>query len=105
GVAAAVAKCRATRPDLRLEVEVQSLVEFDEALAAGADIVLVDNMMIADVREAVRRAAGRTKIEISGGVTLDRLSELAATGADFVSAGALTHSAPAVDISFEIEPF
>lgn len=104
GVAAAVAKCRAARPDLRLEVEVQSLAEFDEALAAGADMVLVDNMSLADVSEAVRRAAGRTKIEISGGVTLERIPELAATGADFVSAGALTHSAPAIDISFEIEP-
>jgi len=104
GVTAAVAKCRAARPDLRLEVEVQSLSEFDEALAAGADMVLVDNMSLAEVTEAVRRAAGRTKIEISGGVTLERVPELAATGADFVSAGALTHSAPAIDISFEIEP-
>jgi len=104
GVAAAVARCRASRPDLRLEVEAQSLAEFDEALAAGADIILVDNMSLGDVREAVRRADGRTKIEISGGVTLDRIPELASTGADFVSAGALTHSAPAVDISFEIEP-
>jgi nicotinate-nucleotide pyrophosphorylase (carboxylating) len=56
------------------------------------------------IREAVRRAGGRARIEISGGVTLARIPELAATGADFVSAGALTHSAPAVDISFEIEP-
>ena len=104
GVAAAVARCRASRPDLRLEIEAQSLDEFDQALAAGADIVLVDNMPLEDVREAVRRAAGRTKIEISGGVTLDRIPELASTGADYVSAGALTHSAPAIDISFEIEP-
>lgn len=104
GVAAAVERCRASRSDLRLEVEVQSLSEFDEAVAAGADIILVDNMTTGDVREAVRRAAGRTKIEISGGVTLDRIPELASTGADYVSAGALTHSAPAVDISFEIEP-
>lgn len=104
GVAAAVAACRAANPTLRLEVEVQSLDEFDEALAAGADLVLVDNMSLDDIREAVRRAAGRTKIEISGGVTLERLPALAATGADFVSAGALTHSAPAIDISFEIEP-
>jgi nicotinate-nucleotide pyrophosphorylase (carboxylating) len=105
GVVAAVARCRASRPDLRLEVEAQSLAEVDEALAAGADIVLVDNMSMDDVREAVRRAAGRgTKIEISGGVTLARIPELAATGADYVSSGALTHSAPAVDISFEIEP-
>ena len=104
GVAAAVARCRASRPDLRLAIEAQSLDEFDQALAAGADIVLVDNMPLEDVREAVRRAAGRTKIEISGGVTLDRIPELASTGADYVSAGALTHSAPAIDISFEIEP-
>jgi len=104
GVAAAVARCRASRPDLRLEIEAQSLSEFDEALAAGADIILVDNMSLDEVREAVRRSAGRSKIEISGGVTLERIKELASTGADFVSAGALTHSAPAVDISFEIEP-
>jgi len=104
GVAAAVARCRASRPDLRLEVEAQSLEQFDEALAAGADIVLVDNMPLDEVREAVRRAAGRLEIEISGGVTLDRIPELASTGADYVSAGALTHSAPAIDISFEIEP-
>jgi nicotinate-nucleotide pyrophosphorylase (carboxylating) len=104
GVTAAIARCREHRPDLRLEIEAQSLAEFDEALAAGADIILVDNMPLADVREAVARAAGRTKIEISGGITLERIPELADTGADFVSAGALTHSAPAVDISFEIEP-
>lgn len=104
GVAAAVARCRASRPDLRLEVEVQTLAECDEALAAGADIILVDNMALDDVREAVRRSAGRARIEISGGVTLARIPELALTGADYVSAGALTHSAPAVDISFEIEP-
>jgi nicotinate-nucleotide pyrophosphorylase (carboxylating) len=104
GVSAAVAKCRSARPDLRLEIEVQSLAELDEALAAGADIVLLDNMTLPDMREAVRRSAGRTKLEISGGVTLERLPALAETGADYVSAGALTHSAPAVDISFEIEP-
>jgi nicotinate-nucleotide pyrophosphorylase (carboxylating) len=104
GVAAAVARCRASRPDLTLEIEAQSPAEVDEAVAAGADIILVDNMSVADVRDAVRRVAGRAKIEISGGVTLERIPELASTGADFVSAGALTHSAPAVDISFEIEP-
>lgn len=104
GVREAVTRCRASRPDLRLEIEAQSLGELDEALEAGADIILVDNMSLDDVREAVRRSAGRSKIEISGGVTLDRMQDLASTGADFVSAGALTHSAPAVDISFEIEP-
>ncbi len=104
GVAAAVARCRAHRPGLRLEVEAQSLSEVDDALAAGADIILVDNMPIDAIREAVQRARGRARVEISGGVTLARIPELAATGADYVSAGALTHSAPAVDISFEIEP-
>jgi len=104
GVCAAVAGVRGRQPDLPVEIEAQSLGQVDEALAAGADIVLVDNLGSEEIREAVRRARGRAKIEISGGVTLERLSELAATGADYVSVGALTHSAPAVDISFEIEP-
>src|SRR5579872_1369745 len=104
GVGAAVARSRARRPDLMIEVEAQTLAEVDEALAAKADIILVDNMTTADIRTAVNRAGGRAKIEISGGVTLDRIPELASTGADYVSVGALTHSAPAVDISFEIEP-
>ena len=104
GVAAAVARCRESRPDLRLEIEAQTLAEVDEALAAGADIVLVDNMSLEDVREAVKRAAGRSRVEISGGATLPRMADLASTGANYVSVGALTHSAPAVDISFEIEP-
>ncbi|HMF92993.1 MAG TPA: carboxylating nicotinate-nucleotide diphosphorylase [Vicinamibacterales bacterium] len=104
GVTAAVAQARAHRAGMAVEVEAERLDQLDEALAAGADIILVDNMTTADIREAVIRARGRARIEISGGVTLDRVPELAATGADFVSVGALTHSAPAVDISFEIEP-
>ena len=104
GLTAAVAKARARRPDLTVEVEAETLAQVDEALEARADIILVDNMQTAGIREAVGRARGRAKIEISGGVTLDRLPELAATGADYVSVGALTHSAPAIDISFEIEP-
>lgn len=103
-VAAAVCAARARQPGLAVEVEAETLGQVDEALAAGAQTILVDNMTTADIREAVRRAAGRSKIEISGGVTFARLPELAATGADFVSVGALTHSAQAVDISFEIEP-
>jgi nicotinate-nucleotide pyrophosphorylase (carboxylating) len=67
------------------------------------DILLIDNLSPGDAREAVARARGRAKTEISGGVTLDRIDAIAATGADFVSVGALTHSAPAADISFEIE--
>ena len=89
---------------LPVEVEVESLAELDQALAAGATRVLVDNFSLEDQREAVRRAKGRALVEISGGVTLERLPEIAATGADFVSIGALTHSVRAVDISFELEP-
>jgi nicotinate-nucleotide pyrophosphorylase (carboxylating) len=104
GMRAAIANARQHQPDLPVEVEAQLLGEVDQALEAGADIILVDNMATADIRRAVERARGRAKVEISGGVTLDRIPELATTGADFVSVGALTHSAPAVDISFEIEP-
>jgi len=104
GVQAAVGKARAHRPGMRVEIEAERLDQVDEALAAGADIILVDNMSTPVIREAVSRARGRAKIEISGGVTLERIPELATTGADYVSVGALTHSAPAIDISFEIEP-
>jgi len=104
GVSAAVALARRHRPDLTVEVEAQTLVEVDEAVKAGADIVLADNMSIVDIREAVARTRGRAKLEISGGVTLARIPELAMTGAEFASVGGLTHSAPAIDISFEIEP-
>ena len=104
GVAAAVGRARRDRPGWSIEVEAQTLTEVDEAIAAGAETVLVDNMSTADIRAAVARARGLAKVEISGGVTLHRVSELAATGADYVSVGALTHSAPAADISFEIEP-
>lgn len=104
GVAAAVAQARRHRPDLTVEVEAQSLSEVDAAVTVGADIVLADNLSIDEIREAVARTRGRAKLEVSGGVTLARIPELATTGADFASAGALTHSAPAIDISFEIEP-
>ncbi len=103
GVRQAVARMKAAHQEMPIEVEAQSLDEVDEAIAAGADIILLDNLSLAEVREAVGRIAGRAKIELSGGVTLDRIPELAATGADYVSVGALTHSAPAADLSFEIE--
>jgi nicotinate-nucleotide pyrophosphorylase (carboxylating) len=104
GVRQAVERCRIRNPGVPIEVEAETLAEFEEALATGVDMILLDNMSTKDIRHAVALTRGRTKIEISGGVTLDRLPELAATGADFVSVGALTHSAPAADISFEIEP-
>ena len=103
GVAEVVRKMKAARQEMPIEIEAQSLQQVDEAIAAGADIILVDNLSIDEIREAVRRIAGRAKVEISGGVTLDRIPELASTGADYVSVGALTHSAPAADLSFELE--
>ena len=103
-VADAVRGMRLATREMPTEVEAQSLAQVDEALEAGADIILLDNLSTPDIVEAVRRCRGRAKTEISGGVTLDRMPELAATGADFVSVGALTHSAPAVDISLDIEP-
>jgi nicotinate-nucleotide pyrophosphorylase (carboxylating) len=95
---------RAARATLPVEIEVENLAELDQALASGATRVLVDNFSFDDQREAVRRVAGKAVVEISGGVTLDRLPEIASSGAQFVSIGALTHSARAADISFEIEP-
>ncbi len=103
-VGAAVTRMRKASHEMPTEVEADSLAQVDEALQAGAEIVLLDNLSTADIIEAVKRCSGRARTEISGGVTLERMSELAATGADYVSVGALTHSAPAVDISFEIEP-
>ncbi len=104
GIANALTQVRAFGAKPVVEVEVETLKQVDQALDAGADILLLDNMTTDDIREAVRRCRGRARTEISGGVTLARIPELASTGADFVSAGALTHSAPAVDISFDIQP-
>lgn len=104
GVVAAVSRMRKANKGMAIEVEAQSLDQVDAALEAGADIILLDNLSTLEIIEAVKRCRGRAKTEISGGVTLTRMPELAATGADFVSVGALTHSAPAADLSFEIEP-
>jgi nicotinate-nucleotide pyrophosphorylase (carboxylating) len=95
---------RKANREMPTEVEAQTLDQVDEALHAGAEIILLDNLSTPDIIEAVRRCRGLAKTEISGGVSLGRIPELAATGADFVSVGALTHSAPAADLSFEIEP-
>ena len=103
-VTEAVRRGRIAGRGLPVEVEAQSLGEVDEAVAAGADIILLDNFSLAAVRTAVDRIAGRARVEVSGGVTLERVAELAATGADRISVGALTHSAPAVDCSFDLRP-
>jgi nicotinate-nucleotide pyrophosphorylase (carboxylating) len=104
GVVNAVALMRKKTREMATEVEAQSLQQVDDALAAGADIILLDNLSTPDIIAAVQKCRGRAKTEISGGVSLARMPELAATGADYVSIGALTHSAPAADLSFEIEP-
>jgi nicotinate-nucleotide pyrophosphorylase (carboxylating) len=103
-VARAVRLARQGAPHtLRIEIEVTTLDELAQALEAGADIVLLDNMEIADLRKAVAMTDGRALLEASGGVTLERVAEIAATGVDLISVGALTHSAPALDISLDLE--
>src|SRR5690242_6671155 len=104
GVGEAVRRGRAYAPGLTLEVECRTLAEVDEALAAGAPWILLDNMGAAELGDAVRRVDGRAKLEASGGVTLQTIREIASTGVDFVSVGALTHSAPALDLSLLLEP-
>jgi nicotinate-nucleotide pyrophosphorylase (carboxylating) len=87
---------------LAIEVEVTSLAQLDEALALGVLRIMLDNMSLETMREAVRRAAGRVELEASGGITLDNVAEVAATGVDLISVGALTHSVIGLDISLEI---
>jgi nicotinate-nucleotide pyrophosphorylase (carboxylating) len=108
GLTVAVERARARAPHTsRIEVEVDSLAQLDEAVAAGADITLIDNFSLADVREAVARARAmgprRPILEASGGITLERIRELGEAGVDLISAGALTHSAPAADIGLDFE--
>ena len=89
-------------PQTKIEVETQNLDEVQEALEKDVDVIMLDNMPIDMIRESVKLIDGRAKVEISGCVTLERLDEISRTGADFVSVGALTHSAPSVDISINI---
>jgi nicotinate-nucleotide pyrophosphorylase (carboxylating) len=103
GIARAVASARRNAPHtLRIEVECDTLDEVGQAISAGAEIILLDNMSTSDMREAVRRIAGRAVVEASGNVTLDRIPEVASTGVDLISVGALTHSVQALDLSLEI---
>jgi nicotinate-nucleotide pyrophosphorylase (carboxylating) len=105
GIARAVEAARANVSHLsRIEVEVSSLEEVAQALDAGVDIIMLDNMETREISEAVRKIGSRAVVEVSGGVGRDRLRELADTGVDVISAGGLTHSAPAVDINMKIEP-
>ena len=103
GIAQAVEKARASRPDLLLEVEVRNRSEVDQALAAGAPRLLLDNMSLQELSDTVEHVAGRAELEASGNVTLDRLKDIADTGVDFISMGALTHSAPVLDLSLLLE--
>jgi nicotinate-nucleotide pyrophosphorylase (carboxylating) len=100
GVALAVRRARAS--GLPVEVEVDCLADLEPALREGAEVVLLDNMSPTEVAEAVRLAAGRAVLEVSGGVTLDTIAAFAATGVERISVGALTHSAPALDVSMEV---
>ncbi|MET0966891.1 MAG: carboxylating nicotinate-nucleotide diphosphorylase [Nakamurella sp.] len=104
-VRAAIAAVRVRDPQIALEVEVDTLDQLDEAIAAGADLILLDNFSLAGTVEAVRRAGHadrRVLLEASGGLTLDRAAEVAATGVDFIAVGALTHSAPALDLGLDL---
>jgi nicotinate-nucleotide pyrophosphorylase (carboxylating) len=105
GIAQAVARAREADPELAgtLEVEVRDAREIDEALAAGAPRLLLDNMDDAELRAAVAQVKGRAELEASGGVTLDTLRARAQTGVEWISMGALTHSAPALDLSLILE--
>jgi nicotinate-nucleotide pyrophosphorylase (carboxylating) len=104
GVADAVRAARAAAPGLHVQAEADTLDQLDAAIAAGADSVLLDNMTVAGLRAAVARAAGRVRLEASGGITLDTVRAIAETGVDAISIGALTHSVRALDISLEVHP-
>jgi nicotinate-nucleotide pyrophosphorylase (carboxylating) len=103
-VTAAYEAVRRLAPDLPVEVECDTLDQVAEAIAAGAGLILLDNFEVAQLREAVRLADGRALLEASGGLRLANAAEVAGTGVDFLSVGALTHSAPALDIGLDLEP-
>ena len=98
-----VAEIRRRSPDVQVEIEVDSLNQLEDALAGNPEWILLDNMAVPDMREAVRIVGGRAKLEASGGVTLETVRAIAETGVDAISVGALTHSAGALDISLDLE--
>jgi nicotinate-nucleotide pyrophosphorylase (carboxylating) len=104
GVGAAVGRAREGARGVPLEVECRTLSDVDEALEAGANRILLDNMTTEELRAAVARVGGRAELEASGGVTLETVREIASCGLQFISVGALTHSAPALDLSLTLTP-
>ncbi len=103
-IEAAVRRARARYPELKIEVEADTLEQVEEAVTAGADIILLDNMSVEELRTAVLIVRGRALCEASGGVNLSTVRALAETGVDLISVGALTHSAPAMDIAMDFHP-
>ena len=103
-IAEAVGRARSRWPGTVIEVECDTLEQVGEAKAAGADLVLLDNMSPDDVVRAVAVLGGTARIEVSGGITLDSVADYAAAGADFISVGALTHSAPVLDLALDLDP-
>jgi nicotinate-nucleotide pyrophosphorylase (carboxylating) len=105
GLGGAVEKARRNAPrTLKVEIEVQNIDQARQALDAGADIIMLDNMNVDDIRRVVELCHGRALLEASGGITLENVRAVAETGVDLISVGALTHSAKALDISLELEP-
>ena len=104
GIKPALEKTRAGGQHMKIEIEVRSLDEFQQALDCGPDMILLDNMSCDDMRTAVSLNAGRVLLEASGNVSRTTIADIAATGVDYISVGALTHSAPAADVSMLIEP-
>ncbi|MFZ1990253.1 MAG: nicotinate-nucleotide diphosphorylase (carboxylating), partial [Alphaproteobacteria bacterium] len=104
GVAAALKAAGARAGHMvQIEIEVDTIEQLLQALAAGAKIVLLDNMSVEELAEAVRLTAGRAVLEASGGVTLETAAAIARTGVDYISSGALTHSAPSLDVALDFE--
>ena len=104
GILRSVRSCRLAFPEIEVEVEADTLEEVQEALDAKADYILLDNMSNEEMSEAVRMTGSKCLLEASGGITVERVAEIAKTGVDYISVGALTHSAGSIDISLEIKP-
>src|SRR4030095_12235441 len=100
----ALRRFTAKHPGIRIEIEAETLDQVDEFLRLPqVEVILLDNMSVRDMAEAVRLGRGKVQFEASGGITLETVGAIAATGVDFISIGALTHSAPAIDFSLELE--